>query len=94
MTQEKRGEEKPALATMLAPRSVAVIGATESSGSVGRAFVENLRSFSGAVYPVNPKRATVLGVKAFPTIAEVPEEIDLALIVTPAKTVPQIVAIA
>ena len=91
MTQEKRGEEKPALATMLAPRSVAVIGATESSGSVGRALVENLRSFSGTVYPVNPKHATVLGVKAFPTIAEVPEEIDLALIVTPAKTVPQIV---
>ena len=90
-TEEKRGEEKSALSSMLAPRSVAVIGATESSGSVGRALVENLRSFSGAVYPVNPKHATVLGVKAFPTIAEVPEEIDLALIVTPAKTVPRIV---
>ena len=91
MTQEKRGEEKPALASMLAPRAIAVVGATESLGSVGRALMENLRSFSGTVYPVNPKRATVLGVKAFRTIAEVPEEIDLALIVTPAKTVPQIV---
>ncbi len=46
---------------MLAPRAIAMIGATESSGSVGRALMENLRSFSGAVYPVNPKRATVLG---------------------------------
>ena len=65
-TEEKRDEEKSALAAMLAPRSVAVIGATESPGSVGRALMENLRSFSGTVYPVNPKRATVLGVKAFP----------------------------
>ncbi|MGB8342240.1 MAG: acetate--CoA ligase family protein [Chthoniobacterales bacterium] len=91
MPEKKRGEEKPALAAMLAPRTIAVIGATESPDSVGRALMENLRSFSGAVYPVNPKRASVLGIGAFPKIADVPEEIDLALIATPAKTIPQIV---
>ncbi|MGH8094090.1 MAG: acetate--CoA ligase family protein [Chthoniobacterales bacterium] len=89
--EEKRGEKKPALATMLAPRAIAVIGATESPGSVGRALMENLRSFSGAVYPVNPNRTNVLGIEAFPKIADVPDEIDLVLIATPAKTVPQIV---
>jgi acetyltransferase len=76
---------------MLAPRAVAVIGATESLGSVGGALIENLRSFSGAIYPVNPNRKSVLGLKAFPAVAELPNEIDLAVIATPAQTVPQIV---
>ena len=68
-SHKSRAERRPHLAAMLAPRSVAVIGATESSGSVGRALIENLRSFSGAVYPVNPKRTSVLGLKSFPTVA-------------------------
>jgi acetyltransferase len=76
---------------MFAPESVALIGATESLGSVGRALMENLRSFSGAVYPVNPKRATVLGLKAFAKIGDVPEAVDLAVIATPAVTVPEII---
>ena len=76
---------------MLAPRSIAVIGATESLGSIGRALIENLRSYAGTVYPVNPKRATVFGIEAFPTIADAPNEVDLAVIATPDTTVPQIV---
>ena len=54
--------------------------------------MENLRAFSGAVYPVNPKRSTILGQKAFSKIGDVPGEVDLAVIATPAKSVPQIVA--
>jgi acetyltransferase len=73
------------------PRSIALIGATERVGSVGRAIWENLRGFGGAVFPVNAKRAEILGVKAFPSIAALPEVPELVIIVTPAVTVPQIV---
>ena len=79
---------------MLAPRSVAVIGATEAEGSVGRTLLENLKAnnFAGRIIPVNPKRAKVLGMPAFPTIGALPQAIDLAVIVTPAATVPGIVS--
>lgn len=72
------------------PRSVAVVGATEKEGSVGRTVLWNLISspFGGTVFPVNPKRPSVLGVKAYPNLAAVPDPIDLAVIVTPAETVP------
>jgi acetyltransferase len=77
-----------------APRAVAVIGATENPGSVGRTLFWNLISnpFGGAVFPVNPKRSQVLGVKAYPGVKAVPERVDLAVIVTPARTVPAVVA--
>src|SRR5262249_35028649 len=75
------------------PQTVAVIGATEAAGSVGRTLLWNLirNPFGGTVFPVNPKRASVLGIKAYPNIATVPEKVDLAVIVTPAPTVPGIV---
>ena len=82
---------RSALDALFAPKSVALIGATDAAGSVGRALMENLRAFDGALYPVNPKRERVLGVKAFPSIAAVPDPVDLAVIVTPAATVPRIV---
>ncbi len=82
-----------ALQAIFAPRNVAVIGATEKPGSVGRTILWNLISspFGGAVFPVNPKRQNVLGIKAYPGIREIPDPIDLAVIVTPAPTVPDIV---
>lgn len=85
---------RPALETMLAPKSVAVIGATEAPSSVGRTIFENLLAGSSdrRLYPVNPNRATVLGRKASRNIGAVPEPIDLAVIATPAATVPRIVA--
>jgi acetyltransferase len=75
------------------PRSVAVIGATEAPGSVGRTILWNLISspFGGTVFPVNPKRPSVMGIKAYPTLADVPAPVDLAIIVTPAATVPGLV---
>ena len=75
------------------PKSVAVIGATEREGSVGRTIVWNLmtNSFGGTIFPVNPKRSSVLGIKAYPSISAIPEEVDLAVIVTPAPTVPDII---
>lgn len=76
---------------LLAPRSVAVIGATETEGRVGRAVLENLKGFKGKVYPVNPSRASVLGMPAFPRVSLLPEAPDVAVIATPAETVPALV---
>jgi acetyltransferase len=77
---------------MLNPRTVALIGATETPHSVGRTIMENLLSFDGTVYPINPKRSMVLGVKAFANIADTPEPVDLVVIATPAATVPNLVS--
>ncbi len=85
--------EKQPLDAIFSPRNVAVVGATESPGSVGRTIVWNLISspFGGAVFPVNPKRPSVLGIKTYPNIASLPEPVDLAVIVTPAPTVPGVI---
>src|SRR5688572_18553912 len=75
------------------PQSVAVIGATETSGAVGSTVFQNLVSsgFKGGVYPVNPKRPSIHGRKAYPNISAVPEAIDLAVVVTPAQSVPGVI---
>ena len=77
------------LDAIFAPKTVAVIGATDRPGSVGRTLLWNLISnpFGGTVFPVNPKRDNVLGIKAYKEIADIPSAIDLAIIATPAPTV-------
>lgn len=87
------GEGRSALDSMFSPNSVAVIGATDKEGSVGRTVLERLHipAFRGRIYPVNPNRTDVLGLRAYPRIGDVPEKVDLAVIVTPAKTVPGVV---
>ena len=81
------------LQPIFSPKTVAVIGATEKAGSVGRTVLWNLISspFGGTVFPVNPKRENILGIKAYPSIKDIPDPIDLAVIVTPAPTVPAII---
>lgn len=76
---------------LFAPKVVAVIGATDKVGSVGRAVMENLQGYGGGVFAVNPKRATVLGRPAYPAVGQVPAQVDLAIIVTPAPSVPGLV---
>ena len=85
--------ERQALDAIFTPKNVAVIGATETPGSVGRTLVWNLISspFGGTVFPVNLKRSSVLGIKAYPTVSDIPEPVDLAVISTPANTVPGII---
>ncbi len=87
-------QERQPLDAIFSPRNVAVIGATETPNSVGRTVLWNLVSnpFGGTVFPVNPKRSNVLGVRAYPNIAAVPEKVDLAVIVTPAPVVPGVIA--
>jgi acetyltransferase len=81
------------LDAIFTPKGVAVVGATESHGAVGRTLMQNLISspFGGTVYPVNPKRKSVLGVRAYPSIGELPEVPELVVVATPAKSVPAIV---
>ncbi len=77
------------LDALLKPESVAVIGATDREGSVGRDIVLNLtKDFKGKLYAINPKRSEVLGVKAYPRIQDCPEAPELSIIITPATTVP------
>jgi acetyltransferase len=84
------GATRNPLESFFSPLSVAVIGATEKVGSVGRTIFWNLISspFGGTVYPVNQKRASVLGVRAYPNLAALPECPELVVIVTPAATIP------
>jgi acetyltransferase len=86
--------ERPPLEPLFAPRSVAVVGATEKPGSVGRTVLWNLVSspFGGTVYPVNPNRSNVLGVRAYKGVGDLPEPVDLAVVCTPAPAVPGIVS--
>ncbi|OAB59327.1 acetyl CoA synthetase subunit alpha [Phormidium willei BDU 130791] len=81
------------LQAIFSPNNVAVIGATEKANSVGRTLLWNLVShpFGGTVFPVNPKRSSVLGIKAYPDVASVPAQVDLAVIATPAPTVPEVI---
>jgi acetyltransferase len=78
---------------MLNPKTVAAIGASESEGSVGQALMKNLLLGKDRrkIYPVNPNRDIVMGLKSYPNIANIPEHVALAVIATPAKTVPSIV---
>lgn len=87
------GYERLPLDAIFRPETVAVVGASDRPGSVGRTIMWNLISnpFGGTVYPVNARRQNVLGIKAYPSVSEVPERVDLAVIASPAPTVPGII---
>jgi acetyltransferase len=74
------------------PKSIAVIGASDKAGSPGYRVFRNLigSGYEGVVYPINPNRESVQGVHAYKTITELPKVVDLAIIITPAITVPDI----
>lgn len=89
----ERQESHP-LDAFFKPRSIALIGATERLGSVGCSVTQNITGagFDGDIYPINPKRAHVFGRKAYTQIGDVPAPIDLAVVATPACTVPDVIA--
>jgi acetyl coenzyme A synthetase (ADP forming)-like protein len=78
---------------LIRPRSVAIVGASRRSGSIGAAMLENLLrcGFQGPVYPVNPSASFVASVPTYPSIAALPEPVDLAIIVVPSKHVLSVV---
>ncbi|MFI5090866.1 MAG: GNAT family N-acetyltransferase [Terriglobales bacterium] len=86
-------EEGHPLEPIFSPKNVAVIGATERQGSVGRTVLWNLLSspFGGTVYPINTNRPSVLGIRAYKDMRELPEKPDLIVVTTPAPTVPGII---
>jgi acetyltransferase len=81
------------LDALFKPQSVAVIGATDRVGSVGATLLTNLskNSFGGSLYAVNPKHSKVMGIPSYPTVKDIPGALDLAVIVTPAATVPGLI---
>ncbi len=75
------------------PKRIAVVGASGREGSIGAKIFSNLtrKSYKGEVFPVNPFRQIVQGITAYPSISKIPCKIDLAIIATPAHTVPQVI---
>ena len=74
---------------ILSPKSIAVIGASDKEGSVGRAITSNImKGYTGTVFPISPTRDTVFDQKAYKSVLDVPDEIDLAVIITKNTIVP------
>jgi len=75
----------------LSPKSIAIIGASDKEGSVGRAITSNiLKGYTGKIFPISPTRETVFDKKAYKSVLDVSEEIDLAVVVTKNDVVPSI----
>lgn len=89
----KKLNPRPGLESLFLPRTIAVIGATDRPGTVGRSVTAHLleSNFPKKIFVVNPGHNEVLGIRTHKRIADIPHPVDLALIMTPAKTVPQIV---
>ncbi|MEM5814389.1 MAG: CoA-binding protein [Candidatus Aenigmatarchaeota archaeon] len=79
------------LDVLFAPASIALIGASRTPGKVGYSMLENIKkSFVGPIYPINPEATEIAGLNAFPSITEVPEPVDLAVIAVKAEIVPNV----
>ncbi len=85
----ERASEARSVGNLLHPRSIAVIGATPSTGRVGGVVLANLLSgvFQGPVFPVNPNRSSVRGVRAYATVRDIPDEVDLAVVAVPSTRI-------
>ena len=91
-TEADRRAARAGLLPLFRPRSVAVIGASRRPDAVGGLVMRNLvGGFTGPVYPVNPRADSVLCVPAYPSLRDVPREIDLAIVIVPAATVPAVI---
>ena len=88
--QRRQAASPEGLESLFTPSSVAVIGASARSGSVGRAVFENILAggFTGTIYPVNTKSKSVCGVRAYPSLADIPDQVNMAVIIVPARAVP------
>lgn len=88
----ERASEARSVGNLLHPNSIAVIGATPSASRVGGAVLANLLSgvFQGPVFPVNPNRSSVRGVRAYNTVRDIPDEVDLAVVAVPSAEIPAV----
>lgn len=78
---------------LFTPRSIAVVGASRSPGKIGHIVLKNLISYgySGKIYPINPAANEILGLRAYPSVLDVPDIIDVAIITVPAEEVPKVI---
>src|SRR5699024_6998394 len=88
----ERAAEARSVRNVLTPRSIAVIGASTDPSKVGHAVLRNLlgAGFTGPVFPVNAEHRSVRGVRAYPTVREVPDDLDLAVIAVPAEAMDEV----
>lgn len=93
MQQRERVSVSRSVAKLLAPQTVAVVGASRIPGSVGNIVFRNVleSSFQGTVYPVNPHAKAVNGVRAYATLQEVPEDVDMAVVVVAAESIESVI---
>jgi acetyl coenzyme A synthetase (ADP forming)-like protein len=91
--EKRKSAQAESLNALLKPRSIAVIGASRRQNTIGNQLFHNLlqKEFNGIVYPVNPNAEMVASVKAYPTVLDVPGDVDLAIVIVPAKLVTQVV---
>lgn len=97
-TKERSAEQEKidaivSLRVFLKPRSIAVIGASRRQGTIGNKLFHNLlhQEFKGVVYPVNPNAEAVASVKTYPSVLDIPGEVELAVVIVPAETVQQVI---
>ncbi|GAB06855.1 GNAT family N-acetyltransferase [Gordonia amarae] len=85
----ERASESRSIRNLLSPQSIAVIGASPTRGKVGHAVLVNLLAggFTGPVYPVNAKRRSVQGVPTYPSVRDIPNRVDLAIVAVPASDI-------
>jgi acetyltransferase len=88
-----KAEARSGLSALFVPESIAIIGATDRPDTVGRTVLSNLieSPFRSKVYPVNPSHSELLGLKAYKSIGDIPEQVDLAVVVTPALAVAHVI---
>jgi len=92
LSREHRAEAR-SIARLISPRSIAVIGASGDRTKIGHAVLVNLlrEDFAGPVYPVNPEAVSVRGVRAYPTVNDIPDPVDVAVVTVPTETVADVV---
>lgn len=88
----ERASEARSVRNLLSPRSIAVIGASPTEGKVGHAVLANLLQggYTGPIFPVNAGRGAVLGVRAFPSVRDIPDRVDLAIVAVPASDIDEV----
>ncbi len=93
ISDREHAAEAASMRRLLAPRTVAVIGASREPGKIGHAVMQNVLAsdFQGIVYPVNPKTASIAGVRAYRSLTDVPDSVDVAVVVRPAAELLDIV---
>src|SRR6478735_5096292 len=93
ITSREHRAEARSIARLLSPRSIAVIGASTEPTKLGHAVLLNLlrSNFSGPVFPVNPDTPSVQGVRAYGSVTDIPDPVDLAVVTVPAATVAEVV---